>query len=98
MQNTSYNEEVGIFLSVLQSDWNSFCGDVVLDSSNMAYRDGDINSYQIYEQQIYSALYNNELIKIGMSAIGLLFSSLNVILTLSKTRSHYLNYYAGPRD
>ena len=25
--------------SVMQSDWNSFCGDVVLDSLNMEYSD-----------------------------------------------------------
>ena len=27
--------------SVMQSDWNSVCGDVVLDSFNMACRDED---------------------------------------------------------
>ena len=36
-------------LYVMQSDRNSFCGDVVLDSFNMAYRDEDSILYQIYK-------------------------------------------------
>ena len=30
----------------MQSDGNSFCGDVVLDSFNMAYRDDENNNYK----------------------------------------------------
>ena len=33
----------------MQSDRNSFCGDVVLDSFNMVYRDEDSILYQKYE-------------------------------------------------
>ena len=41
----------------MQSDWNSFCGDVVLNSFNMAYRDEDRISYQNYEKLIFWDLY-----------------------------------------
>ena len=34
--------------SVMQTDRNSFCGDVVLDSFNMSYRDGESILDQIY--------------------------------------------------
>ena len=34
----------------MQSDGNSFSGDVVLDSINIAYRGDDSNLYQIYEK------------------------------------------------
>ena len=43
--------------SVVQSDGNSFWGDVVFDSLNMAYRDEDSISDQKYEQQIFWDLY-----------------------------------------
>ena len=36
----------------MQSDGNSFCGDVVLDGVIIAYRDEDRISDQIYEKQI----------------------------------------------
>ena len=38
--------------SVMQSDRNSFGGDVVLDSFNMSYRDEDSILDQKYEKQI----------------------------------------------
>ena len=38
----------------MQSNENSFCGHVVLDSINMAYMDEDSLSYQIYKMQIFS--------------------------------------------
>ena len=38
--------------SVMQSDETGFCGDVVLDSFNMAYRDEDRILEQKYEKQI----------------------------------------------
>ena len=37
--------------SVMQSDGNSFCGDVVLDSFNKASRDEDNILDQIYKKQ-----------------------------------------------
>ena len=40
-------------LQVMQSDGNTFCGDVVLDSFDMAYRDEDNILYQKYEKQIF---------------------------------------------
>ena len=45
--------------SVLQSNGNSFGGDVVLDSFNMAYKGDDsiLYLYLIYEKQIFSGLY-----------------------------------------
>ena len=38
----------------MQSDGNSFCGDVVLDSFNMQYRDEDSILDQIHEKPIFS--------------------------------------------
>ena len=38
--------------SVMQPDRNSFCDGVVMDSANMALRDEDNHSDQIYEKQI----------------------------------------------
>ena len=37
----------------MQSDGNSFCGKVVFDSFNMAYRDEDRILDQKYEKQIF---------------------------------------------
>ena len=45
----------------MKSDGNRFFGDVVLDSVNMEYRDEDSNSDQIYENQIFSVLYYEDL-------------------------------------
>ena len=42
--NCTRNERIlkNIYYSVMQSDiWSSFCGDVVFDSVNIAYRDED---------------------------------------------------------
>ena len=39
--------------SVMQSDGNSFCGDVVLDSFNMKYSDEDSILNKKYEKQIF---------------------------------------------
>ena len=41
----------------VQSDGNNFCGDVVLDSFNLAYKDQDNILDKIYEKQIFSVLY-----------------------------------------
>ena len=41
----------------MQSNGDSFCGDVVLDSFNISYRDKDSISDQKYEKQISWALY-----------------------------------------
>ena len=43
--------------SVMQSDGNRFCGDVVLDSFNMAYKDTDSILDQKYEKQKCWDLY-----------------------------------------
>ena len=47
----------GKMYSVMQSDRNRFCGDVVLDSFNMAYRDEGYILYKTYEKQIFWDLY-----------------------------------------
>ena len=52
----SYHALNGIY-RVMQSDRKSFCGDVVLDSVNMTYRDADSIWDQKYENQIYWDLY-----------------------------------------
>ena len=41
----------------MQSDGNSFCGDVVLDNFNMSYRNEDSILDQKYEKQIFWDLY-----------------------------------------
>ena len=46
--------------SVMKSDGNSFCGDVVLDSFNTAYRDEDSILDQKYEKQISWDLYHED--------------------------------------
>ena len=46
--------------SVIQSDRNIFCGDVVLDSVNMASRDEGSILDQLY---IFVIFYHNDLIK-----------------------------------
>ena len=40
--------------------WESFCGDVALDSFNMAYRDEASNLDQKYEKQISLNLFNED--------------------------------------
>ena len=42
-----------IMYSVMQSDGNSFCGDIFLESFNMAYWDEDIFLDQKYEKQMF---------------------------------------------
>ena len=46
----------------MQSDGNSFCGDVGLGSCNMSYRDEDSIVDQKYEKQISWDLYYEDLI------------------------------------
>ena len=41
----------------MQSDENSFCGDVILDSFNMAYMDWDSILDQNFEKQKFIILY-----------------------------------------
>ena len=41
----------------MQSYRDSFGGDVVLDSFNIAFRDENINLFQIYERQIFWDLH-----------------------------------------
>ena len=43
--------------SVMQSDGNSFCGDVVSDSFNMEYGDEDSILDKKYEKQIFWYIY-----------------------------------------
>ena len=43
--------------SVMLSDGNSSCGDVVFDKFNLAYRDEDSISDQNYEKHIFWNLY-----------------------------------------
>ena len=47
---------------MMQSDGNSFCGDVVLGSFNMSYRDENIILEQKYEKQISWNLYYEDFI------------------------------------
>ena len=44
-------------ISVMQSAWDSFCVDVVLDSFTMPYRDEDSILDQKYRKQISLDLY-----------------------------------------
>ena len=46
-------EQDKITYSVMQSDGNSFCGDVISDSFNKASKDEDNILEQIYKKQIY---------------------------------------------
>ena len=48
--------------SVMQSDGNNFCGDVVLGSLNMSYIDEDSILEEKYEQQISWDLYYEDFI------------------------------------
>ena len=48
--------------SVMQSDGNSFCGDVVMDSFNTSYRDEDSILDQKYEKQISWDLHYEDFI------------------------------------
>ena len=45
----------------MQSDGNSFCGDVVLDIIKMAYKDEDSILHQIFEKQKFSEFYYDDL-------------------------------------
>ena len=45
----------------MQPDGNSFCGDIVLDSLNMVYRDKDSILDQKYEKQFFTELYYEDL-------------------------------------
>ena len=47
-----YRKLTSTVYSVMQSDGNRFCGDVVLDSYNMAYGHVDSVLNQKYEKQI----------------------------------------------
>ena len=47
----SFIQNVKLLYSVMQSDGNSFCGDVVLDSFNKTYRDEDNILDQIYKSK-----------------------------------------------
>ena len=51
-----------VVYSVMQSDGNSFCGDVVWDGFNMSYRDEDSILEQHYENQISWDLYYKDFI------------------------------------
>ena len=62
---------------VMQSDGNSFCGDVVLDSSSMACRNEDSNVEQNYEKQILGNIAQN-----NKKIIGLRFSSTVVLVCI----------------
>ena len=46
-----------IHYSVMQSDRNRFCGDVVSDSFNMAYRDGESILDQIYTKNYVRIIF-----------------------------------------
>ena len=45
----------------MQSDRNSFCGDVVLNCVNKAFREEDSILDEIYEEQVFSGLYYDDL-------------------------------------
>ena len=45
----------------MQSDWNSFSGDIVLESVNIASMDEDIVLNQIFEKFIFLDLYYEDL-------------------------------------
>ena len=47
--------------SLMQSDGNSFIGDVVLETFNMSYRDKDSMLDQKYKKKIFCALYYKDL-------------------------------------
>ena len=56
-----YNTYIQVsWYSVMQSDRNNFCGDVVLDSFNMAYKDKDSILDKIYEKPIFYVLYHKD--------------------------------------
>ena len=46
--------------SVMQSDGNSYCGDVVLDSFNKVYWDEDTILEQIYKRKYVRIFYSND--------------------------------------
>ena len=48
--------------SVMQSDGNGFCGDVVLDGFNMYYRDEDSILEQSYQKKISLNFYYEDLL------------------------------------
>ena len=43
----------------MQSDGESYCGDVVLDSFNMEYRDKDSILYLKYGEQLFDFFYED---------------------------------------
>ena len=45
----------------MQSDGNSFGGDVVLDSVNMSYRDEDCILDPIYEKQMFLNMHDKDI-------------------------------------
>ena len=49
-----------IVYSVMQSDWNSFCRDIVLDSFNLAYGDLDDILDQVWKEIIFWDLYHED--------------------------------------
>ena len=56
------------YYSVMQSDGNSFCGDVVLGSFNISYRDEDSILEQKYEKQISWDFYHDFILLIEENA------------------------------
>ena len=50
--------------SVMQSNGNRFCGDVVLEGVNMAYRDTDNTLDHVYEKQIFFDFFHEDFEKI----------------------------------
>ena len=51
-----------LIYSVMQSDWNSFCGDVISDIFNRAYMDEDIVLDKKFEKQISRVIYHGDFI------------------------------------
>ena len=47
-------------MCVMQSDGNSYIGDVVLNNFNMPYSDEDSNLDPKFEKQIFCALFNED--------------------------------------
>ena len=80
-----------VYSLLKQSDGNSFCGNVVLDSVSMASRDDSILD-QIYEKQIFSDLFYEDLI-LTRNTIFYTFLVINAVfipkchVKLSKTTS-----------
>ena len=66
--------ELTLLYSVMQSDGNSFCGNVVLNGVCMAYRNEDSmldkirrsKYFRVIEENAYFKKYNKALIKLGL--------------------------------